>query len=85
VREQLKRRLKCKQKRAPEMLLAALDEVIAPLAGQKTQVEAVVAKLNRMLELLEGYSFDFDAPAPRPAMPMMGQIVHFVSTTTGSW
>ena len=83
LREQLKTRLKCKAKRAPEMMLTALDELISQLPAQKAMMEQLLAKLERMLELLEDYSFKFDAPPPRPtitAMPMQ-----FVTLRSGSW
>jgi len=84
MRRELKKRLKCTRKHAPELMLSALDELIAPLAGQKAMADAALAMVNRAAELLEDYSFEFDAPAPR-LMPMqIGQFVTFTSST-GSW
>ena len=65
--------------------LAALDEFIAPLQAQKTMAEGVLARLNRMLELLEDYSFDFDPPQPCiVATTVMMPGMQFFATT-GSW
>jgi curved DNA-binding protein CbpA len=81
IRGEIKRRLKCSQKRAPEMMLEALDELIAPLEAQKAMAEGALTRLNRMLELLEDYSFNFDAPPPR-MMPM--QMMSYVTVTGGT-